>query len=213
MPDPDSPKMKHIFFPLSFFLAKEGKVTLFSAPPNKGKNKGFPEAKNYTVTSALSEIKPASGLSFNLLGQFGKSVDYQNSRKANALKLMPSAELGLGQHLNINLQHAFQRLTLKGSKIFEANLSQVRLVYNFSVRAFIRAIIQYLDVSRKTDLYIFPVQPKTRTVFTQFLFSYKLNPQTLFFIGYSDNYLGSTGIDITQTDRTFFIKLGYAWTK
>jgi hypothetical protein len=50
-------------------------------------------------------------------------------------------------------------------------------------------------------------------VFTQILFSYKLNPQTVLFLGYSDNYFGETGIDITQTDRTFFVKLGYAWTK
>ena len=54
---------------------------------------------------------------------------------------------------------------------------------------------------------------KTQTVFTQFLFSYKLNPQTVLFIGYSDNYLGMTNIDVTQTNRTFYVKLGYAWTK
>ena len=58
--------------------------------------------------------------------------------------------------------------------------------------------------------------PETRTVFTQFLFSYTVNPQTVLFLGYSDN---STGLltpeldrtDLTRTDRTFFLKLGYAW--
>jgi len=70
-----------------------------------------------------------------------------------------------------------------------------------------------LDVSRNPDLYLFPVLPKTQTLFSQFLFSYKLNPQTVLFLGYSDNYLGMTGIDIGQTDRTFFVKLGYAWTR
>ncbi len=94
-----------------------------------------------------------------------------------------------------------------------ANLSQIRLIYNFNVRAFVRAIVQYLDVSRNPELYLFPVPDKTQTIFTQFLFSYKLNPQTVLFIGYSDNYLGMTGIDITQSDRTFFVKLGYAWTR
>jgi hypothetical protein len=28
--------------------------------------------------------------------------------------------------------------------------------------------------------------------------------------GYSDNYLGNQEIDLTQRDRTFFLKLGYA---
>lgn len=161
----------------------------------------------------FSEIKPAGGLRFNLVGQFGESIDYQNVRKANGLDLIPSAELSLGRHVNINLQLAFQRLTLEGSEIFRANLTQVRLIYNFSVRAFVRAIVQYLDVSRNPELYLFPVLLKTSTIFTQFLFSYKLNPQTVLFIGYSDDYLGMTGVDITQTDRTFFVKIGYAWTR
>ena len=41
---------------------------------------------------------------------------------------------------------------------------------------------------------------------------YKLSPRTVLFLGYSDNYLGMGRIDLTQTDRTFFVKIGYAWT-
>jgi hypothetical protein len=87
------------------------------------------------------------------------------------------------------------------------------LVYNFNVKTFIRAIVQYYDVTRNPAQYLFPVQPRTQSVFTQFLFSFKINPQTVLFLGYSDNYFGETGIDITQSDRTFFVKLGYAWTR
>lgn len=161
----------------------------------------------------FSEIKPAGGVRLNLVAQFGETIDYQNARKSHGLDLMPSAELGLGHHVNISLQHVFQRLTIKGSEIFHANLTQVRFVYNFSVRSFVRAIVHYLDFSRNPELYLFPVQPETRTLFTQFLFSYKLNPRTVLFLGYSDNSFGMRGIDITQTDRTFFVKLGYAWTR
>jgi hypothetical protein len=159
------------------------------------------------------ELKPAGGLRFGFGIQSGDSVDYYNQRRARVLRLMPNAEMGLGRHVNINFMHAFEGLTLGSEKIFEANLSQLRFVFNLNVRTFVRAIVQYLDVTRNPALYLFPVDPKTNTLFTQFLFSYKLNPQTVLFIGYSDNYLGMNGIDITQTDRTFFIKLGYAWTK
>jgi hypothetical protein len=31
------------------------------------------------------------------------------------------------------------------------------------------------------------------------------------FLGYSDNYNGSQDFGLTQSNRTFFIKLGYAW--
>jgi hypothetical protein len=161
----------------------------------------------------MTEIKPIGGLRLNALVQAGDSIDYSNARQAIGLNLLPSVEFSLGRHINVNLQHAFQRLSLEGNKIFTANLSQAKLIYNFNVRTFVRVIVQYLDVARNPSLYLFPIPDKTQTVFTQFLFSYKLNPQTVLFIGYSDNYLGMTDIDITQTSRTFFVKLGYAWTK
>lgn len=160
-----------------------------------------------------AEMKPMGGLRVNAIVQYGDTIDYSNARQAIGLDLLPFVEFSLGRHVNINLQHAFQRLTRGGDEIFTANLSQVRFIYNFSVRTFIRLIVQYLDVARNPNLYIYPVPDKTQTVFTQFLFSYKLNPQTVLFIGYSDNYLGMTNIDITQTNRTFFVKLGYAWTR
>lgn len=161
----------------------------------------------------VTEMKPAGGVRINVIAQYGDAIDYNNARQALGLNLLPSAEFSLGPHINLNIQHAFQRLTSHQNEIFTANLSQAKLVYNFNVRTFVRAIVQCLDVKRNPDLYIFPVSDKTQTVFTQFLFSYKLNPQTVVFIGYSDNYLGMTTLDITQTDRTFFLKIGYAWTR
>jgi hypothetical protein len=161
----------------------------------------------------ITELKPIGGLRINASVQYGDTIDYSNARQASGINILPSLEFSLGRHININLQHAFQRLSLEGDEIFTANLSQVKLIYNFNVRTFVRVIMQYLDVVRNPDLYLFPIPDKTQTIFTQFLFSYKLNPQTVLFIGYSDNYLGMTDIDITQSNRTFFVKLGYAWTK
>jgi len=161
----------------------------------------------------VTELKPIGGLRLNAIVQYGDAIDYSNARQAIGLNVLPSLEFSLGRHINVNLQHAFQQLSLEGNEIFTANLSQVKLIYNFNVRTFVRVIVQYLDVARNPDLYLFPIPDKTQTVFTQFLFSYKLNPQTVLFIGYSDNYLGMTNIDITQTNRTFYVKLGYAWTK
>ena len=60
-------------------------------------------------------------------------------------------------------------------------------------------------------MYGFPVEPRTKGLFTQFLFSYKLNPRTVLFLGYSDNHLGLEHVDITRYNRTFFLKIAYAW--
>ncbi|MFC1575733.1 carbohydrate binding family 9 domain-containing protein [Gemmatimonadota bacterium] len=163
-----------------------------------------------------AEIRPSGAATLNFNGYAGNTVDYTNAREGTLLNLSPRAELKLGRHLNISLQHAYQRLEHGGKKTFVANLSQVRAVYNLNVRTFFRAIVQYQDVDRNVEEYLSSVSPETQTVFTQFLFSYKVNPQTVLFLGYSDNAYGLltpelVRTDLTRTDRTFFLKLGYAW--
>jgi hypothetical protein len=41
--------------------------------------------------------------------------------------------------------------------------------------------------------------------------AYKINPQTVFFVGYSDTRPGDERNDLRQQNRTVFVKLGYAW--
>ena len=68
-----------------------------------------------------------------------------------------------------------------------------------------------LNLEQNPELYEFPVEPEVRRLFTQLLFSYRLNARTVLFAGYSDNRLGLESITNTQTDRTLFLELGYAW--
>jgi len=175
-------------------------------------NKEYFSGRTYDVSDLYLTLlfKPAGGMSYGLEANLARAIDYNNVRPAAMLNLGPLVELGLGRHINLNLSHSLERLESDGLRTYTANLTQVRLIYNFSVRAFVRAIVQYRDVDRVPERYSFPVDARTKGLFTQFLFSYKINPQTVLFLGYSDNSLGLQGIDITRTDRTFFLKIGYA---
>ena len=164
-------------------------------------------------------IRPFSGSEIGFQGQAGQSIDYVNSRLADVFSVGPYGSFSLLRHLNLVLSHAFERLFLGGETIYTANLSQAKLVWNFNVKSFVRAIVQYQDLKQNPAMYGFPVDTRTKGLFTQFLFSYKLNPRTVLFLGYSDNamggvfdsWLGPERIGITKTDRTFFLKIGYAW--
>jgi hypothetical protein len=175
-------------------------------------NREFYLGRTYDVSDIVLglDFKPAGGMNFGFDGVAARAIDYNNIRPAQTLLLGPWVELGLGRHVNLTFYHSLERLESSGFRTYTANLSQVRLIYNFNVRSFVRAILQYRDVNRVPERYIFPVDARTKGIFTQFLFSYKLNPQTVLFLGYSDNSLGLQGIDITRTDRTFFFKIGYA---
>jgi hypothetical protein len=81
---------------------------------------------------------------------------------------------------------------------------------------FVRAILQYTDQEINRDLFTAaPVPEDDEHLFSQLLFSYKLNPTTVLFVGYSDNQFGGVDadgriLDLTRFDRTFFFKIGYA---
>jgi hypothetical protein len=79
------------------------------------------------------------------------------------------------------------------------------------VRSFVRAIVQHQDLTQDPSLFALPTVASAEDLFTQLLFSYKLNPQTVLFVGYSDNSAGFDQVDLTRADRTFFVKVGYAW--
>jgi hypothetical protein len=175
-------------------------------------NREYFAGVTYDVSDAVLVfgIKPAGGWNLMFESNLAKAIDYNNARPAVALRLGPSLELGLGRHINLNISHLLERLASDGLRTYTANLTQVKLIYNISTRAFVRAIVQVQDVDRVPERYVYPVDARTKGVFSQFLFSYKLNPQTVLFLGYSDNSLGLQGIDITRIDRTFFLKIGYA---
>ncbi len=163
-------------------------------------------------------IRPFSGSEIGLNAQAGKTVDFANARLADTIAIGPNFSLSLFRHLNLVPAYIYERLSREGSTIYTANLAQAKLVWNFNVRCFVRAIVQFQDLRQNPAEYTFPVDSHSQGLFTQFLFSYKLNPRTVLFLGYSDNamggvfdsWLGPGRVPMTRTDRTFFLKIGYA---
>jgi hypothetical protein len=164
-----------------------------------------------TFASSYGEIFPSGDLRLNLYVRVGDEIDFTNTQPGEVLVLEPGFRFLVGRHLRFGFTHLFQRLDVEGGRLFEANLSQLTTVYQFSARMFVRLITQYTDIQRDVTLYTVDVNAKTEQLFNQLLFSYKLNPQTVLFAGYSDNALGTERIDFERENRTFFVKLGYAW--
>ena len=157
------------------------------------------------------QAQPSGAYKISAGAVFGQTVDINNNRQAGLLQVFPSLELKLGRRVNVQLNHTLQRLDDDGPEIFTANLSEVRFFYHFNLRTFVRTIFQYRHLTRNPELFVQAVEPKTEQLFTQFLFSYKLNPQTVVFLGYSDTSLGFEDLSLIRANRTFFVKLGYAW--
>jgi len=140
----------------------------------------------------------------------GDRIDYENSQAGDELQVVPHINLKLGLNLDIIYEHEYRRLDVAGGRLFTANRDYLRMVYQLNRRTFLRLILQYVSEDFDPDLYIEEHAAGRRQVLTQFLFSYKINPQTVLYLGYSDGYKGNDEYAVKQDSRTFFAKIGYA---
>ncbi|HWM91851.1 MAG TPA: DUF5916 domain-containing protein [Thermoanaerobaculia bacterium] len=167
---------------------------------------------NYRHDLLLS-LRPSGNLGLDLFLRGGEVIDFTNVRQVEFTQIQPSFDFRIGRHLFGDFDYNYQEFTTNDQPYLKAVLTQATLRYHINVRTFVRAILQHRDVER--DLALFRpginLEPEEETFFSQLLFSYKLNPQTVLLAGYSDNYLGIQEVDLTQRDRTFFLKIGYAW--
>jgi hypothetical protein len=138
-------------------------------------------------------------------------IDYAHTRLGKRIQIGPGFSYRVGLHGYVDVGHTFERMTVNGGRLYTANVSQGTFIYHFNRRTFLRTILQYVNYDHNTSAYADPIDSREEHLFSQILFSYKINPQTVLFLGYSDNYRGDQQMDLTQIDRTFFAKVGYAW--
>jgi hypothetical protein len=146
-------------------------------------------------------------------GSYGEDIDYDNVRTGRRFSLTPRVEAKIGDRLSAEVAHTHERFDVGGGRLYTADVSYLKTVYQLSRRAFVRAIVQFYHEERDTALYVDPddVGSEDSWLGSQVLFSYKINPQTVFFLGYSDSHSGREPSGIVQTDRTLFAKIGYAF--
>ena len=156
-------------------------------------------------------MNPSGKVRIVVGARFGDEIDITKVVLGDLVELTPGVQVRLGRSLSVTLNYQDRRLSTDEGRLFRAAIAQSRAVYQFNVRTAVRAILQYTDVDRDQELYL-PIRLNDEErFFSQLLFSYKLNAQTVLFLGYTDNRLGNQAIDLEQTERVFFFKVGYAF--
>jgi len=156
-------------------------------------------------------IQPNGHSEVTCILRTGDRVDYANARQGRRLQLNPTARYDLGRHLRMDGAFLWERMKVDEGRLYTASVSDLTAAWYFSSRSFVRAVLQYVDYRYDTNLYADGRAPRFRQLFSQFLYSYKLNPRTVLFLGYSDNSFDQPGVGLTRADRTVFAKVGYAW--
>jgi hypothetical protein len=162
-----------------------------------------------------AQLRPIGGLSAYFQGRYGEEIDYANSLIRDEQRIQPQIEWNATRHLLVRGRYTLDRLWSKeGPIVYKARLTDLRLTWQFNVRSFVRLTLQGSDVERNLSQYVDPTTtPSSASRAAQILYSYKLNPQTVFFAGYSSDQLeDETTGHIEPTGRTAFLKVSYAWT-
>ena len=88
-------------------------------------------------------------------------------------------------------------------------MERLRTTYTFNSRSFLRAIVQNVRTNQSTL-----TDKHSGSIASQLLFAYKVNWQTVFFIGASDlRAVTPDEGDFVPSNREFFAKVSYAFQR
>lgn len=164
------------------------------------------------MASFYFEMRPSPDWYISTFARYGDNIDYDNNRLGKLSLVRPSINWNLGKSLQFKLRHTYQNLDVDSQQLFTANLSDFRATYQFDRRQFLRLIVVYSDIERNQQNYTFDVDASSKGLGSQLLYSYKINPLTKFFVGYSDSaYQDDVLSSLTKNQRSVFMKFSYAW--
>ena len=163
--------------------------------------------------SFISDFEPLSNLYALIEATIGDKIDYRNNRLGDTVEVSGNLAWNATKHLEFDLYYTYSQLDADGSKVYTANLTDMRISYQFNVNSYLKLSLLYSDVERNINNNpLISVSQTNRYLSSQLIYAYKLNPQTVFFLGYSDgNYQDDDLIDLEKEQKTFFTKISYAW--
>ncbi|HEX6100544.1 MAG TPA: DUF5916 domain-containing protein [Thermoanaerobaculia bacterium] len=128
-------------------------------------------------------------------GTVGDKIDYAGARLGDGAMLNVSGTVRATDHLEVQLRTSREWLDLDSGRLFNAQIDWLKTTYTFSPRSLVRAIAQRKTIERNGSV-------ERRTTLSG-LYAWKLNWQTVFFVGYGD----------AQDEQSVFMKVAYAFQR
>jgi hypothetical protein len=168
----------------------------------------------YTV-----QISPSRWISqVSLDGTLGQEVDFDNSRRGTGSTLNLNVTIRPTNHLQLAVIESTRRLnvpdgSIVSARLFTADVSRLKATYTFTARSFVRIVGQYVSTHRDPSLYLSTVSRLDGGFAGSALFAYKLNWQSVLFVGYGDDRTLDQESRLQRADRQFFVKVAYAFQR
>jgi len=155
--------------------------------------------------------------SISVDGTAGEEIDFANSRPGHGATVNISAQLNPTEHLEIAVvqNQRWVDVDVAGmgaGRLFTARVSRIRGTYAFNQKSFARIIWQYVSTDRDPERYLTAVADRSGDFSASALFAYKINWQSVMFIGYGDDRELSDAHRLEPLGRQLFVKMSYAFS-
>ena len=147
-------------------------------------------------------------------GTIGQEIDFAHARLGRGSSL--NAYLRVNPTGQLELEALQNRRVLSvqdGRRLFLARVSRVRGTYMFGAGFFVRVIGQYVATTRDPTLHVESVERRSGAFSGSALLAYKINWQSVLFVGYGDDRELAPDDRLQRTSRQFFVKMSYAFQR
>ena len=143
-------------------------------------------------------------------GIAGQKIDYAGARVGTGATVNFGATFRATDHLEAQLTTTREWLDLDEGRLFSATIDWLKVTYTFSSRTLVRLIAQQNEVERNAALYSGEILDRDRSVSLSGLYAYRLNWQTVFFLGFGDSSITADRGQLVHQPRSVFMKIAYA---
>jgi hypothetical protein len=165
----------------------------------------------FSVNRVLTQV--------TLDGFLGQDVDFNGNRLGNGARVNLGANFRPTDHLDLRLTTSQRFLNVPSDlasrdRLFTSQVERLRATYTFNNRMFVRAIVQNTRTNRDIHLSGTDFDQHSGDLGTQFLFAYKLNWQTVMYVGFGDlRDVTALEGEFQRDNRQVFAKLSYAFQR
>jgi len=157
-------------------------------------------------------IQPTTQISTEIELTVGDKIDYGNNRLGDITELYGNISYNVNKHLEFEFSHTYSDLEADSANVFKENLTELRVSYQFNVNSYLKFNLVYTDIDFNLANNPNAYTAKNNNLSTQLIYAYKINPQTVFYLGYSDNsYQDDRLKSLERNQRTIYSKISYAW--
>ncbi len=176
--------------------------------------RSIPETQFRFIVQA-SPSRFVTGIDFE--GSVGEQIDFANARPGHGASLILAATFRPSNHLALRVDASRRWIDVRpddggpARRLFTAQVERLKATYTFNARCYARLIGQYDRTDSDPALFRDPVDGRVGSFTGSALLAYKLNWQTVLFLGYGDARTLDEAGTLRRASRQFFLKTAYAF--